>query len=141
MVYLILSVAITGFIYFNVLGLWRGYRELADSAYKAKLWKYKKYELIEKGVISAIFVGIVYSMKYFDDEIAVICLAAAALIMGCEALFGRFMRKALVCPVCGKPVWNGNFIVILQPRKYCTGCRSRLDGTVPEDTAAEKAGD
>ena len=40
-----------------------------------------------------------------------------------EHFFGKYMRGAMICPSCGMPVWNGNFVVILQARKYCPHCR------------------
>ena len=128
MIYIVMAILVVAFIYFNVLGLFRGYGELPDTPYKQNLWRYKKLELIEKGVISAIFVCIVFAMKYYADQVAAISLAATALILILEYFFGRFMRKAMVCPKCGAPVWNGNFIVILKPRKYCSSCHYPLAG-------------
>lgn len=121
MVYIVLSVLVTAFIYINVLGMWKGIGEIPEGQYKDTLWKYKKMEIVEKGVISLIFIAITFSMK-LTDEVAMVALAAGALLMIIEGFFGKYIRKSLVCPSCGEPIWTGNFIVLLKPRKKCAHC-------------------
>lgn len=125
MIYYALSAAIVVFIYFNVLGLFRGYKEIPEGEYKEKLWKYKKQEIVEKAVICLIFIGIIFSMKYTGD-IAAIALAAMVVMLVIERVFAQHIRKSLTCPHCGGPVWSGTYIVLLQARKNCPWCQKPL---------------
>ena len=81
MIYFVMSALLVAFIYVNLLGSWwKNIKYVPEGTYKEALQKYKKMELIEKGVITAILVGVVFSMKYFT-EIATISLVAMAVIL------------------------------------------------------------
>ncbi|WP_419026137.1 hypothetical protein [Emergencia sp.] len=121
MKFAIASVLLIAFIYINVLGMFKGYKEIPEGKYKHTLWKYKKIELIEKGIISAILVFVVFSMGW-SNELAAIALAAMVIIMIIEYFFGKYIRKSFICPNCGAPVWTGNFIVILRAKRQCYEC-------------------
>ena len=101
--------------------MFKGYKDLPDGDYKRTLWKYKKMELIEKGIISVVFAVVVFSMG-LTDEVAAIALGAMAVIMAIEYFFGKYIRKSFLCPNCGAPIWTGNFIVILKAKKQCYEC-------------------
>ena len=128
MIYIGFSVFVVVFIYFNVLGLFRNVTKVAESDYKKELWKFKKIEIAEKAVICALFVVIIMTMKYDEEQIATVALILGAVMMIMEHFFGKYMRKAFVCPNCGGPIWEGNFIVILQPWRICPHCSYHLDG-------------
>ncbi len=117
----IASVLLVVFIYINVLGMFKGYKEIPEGKYKQTLWKYKKMELIEKGIICVVFTVVIFSMGW-TDELAAVALAAMAVIMLIEYLFGKYIRKSFICPNCGAPIWTGNFIVILRAKKQCYEC-------------------
>lgn len=136
MIYFGLSAALVIFIYFNVLGLFRGYKEIPDGPYKEKLWKYKKQEIMEKAVICLLFIGIIFSMKYCE-EIALIALGAMFIMLAIEHVFARHIRKSLTCPHCGGPVWSGTYIVLLQARKNCPWCKKPLSAEKDECTVCQ----
>ena len=120
-IYIVFSAAVTALIYFNVFGLFMGIKEVPPGIYRDTLWKYKKMEIVEKGVICVLFAVVIISM-YFTDETAAIALGAMAVMMPLEYFFGRYIRRSLVCPECGGPVWTGNFIVVIKPRRACAHC-------------------
>lgn len=140
MIYIGFSVFVVVFIYFNVLGLFKNVTKVAESDYKKELWKFKKIEIAEKAVICVLFVVIIMTMKYNEEQIATVALILGAVMMIIEHFFGRYMRKAFVCPNCGGPIWEGNFIVILQPWRICPHCSYHLDGagTTPAEASAEE---
>lgn len=138
MIYIGFSIFVTAFIYFNVLGLFKNVTKVAESRYKRTLWKYKKIEIAEKAVICALFAVIIMTMKYDESQIATVALILGAVMMLIEYFFGRYMRKAFVCPNCGGPIWEGNFIVILQPWRICPHCNYHLDGAEPKHTENEE---
>lgn len=127
MVYVGFSAFMIVFIYFNVLGLFRGYWKMPDCEHKRTLWKFKKLEIIEKAVQCAILTFMIMSMYWFPPHTATIALIGLAVMMAIEYVFGSYMRKAFLCPNCGGPIWEGNFIVILQPWRICPHCDYPLE--------------
>lgn len=137
MIYFVMSALLIAFIFINVLGSWcKNIKYVPEGTYRETLLKYKRMELIEKGVITAILVGVVISMK-FCTEIATISLAAMAAILLIEYFFGKYIRKNLVCPNCGGSIWIGNFIVIIKPLKSCFHCDYPLYTNEPKDEESE----
>lgn len=137
MIYFVMSALLVAFIYVNLLGSWyKNIKYVPEGAYKEALQKYKKMELIEKGVITAILVGVVFSMKYFT-EIATISLVAMVVILTLEYFFGKYIRKNLLCPNCGGSIWTGNFIVIIKPLKTCFHCDYPLYTNEPKEETTE----
>lgn len=125
MIYIVFSILVTALIYINVLGMWKGIGEIPEGPYKEKLWKFKKMEIIEKGIISLLFTVVIISMK-FTEEVALVSLVVMAIMLTVENLLARTVRKGLVCPHCGGPLWTGNYIVLLRPRKWCPHCSAPL---------------
>lgn len=125
MIYIGLSALVIIFVFFNVIGLFKGIKEIPEGEYRDELWKYKKMEVVEKAVQCAILVIVIISMK-FTEEVALVALIAMAVMMTLEYFFAKYIRKSLVCPKCGKPIWNGNYIVIIQAFKWCPFCQEPL---------------
>lgn len=121
MVFYIIAVLFVVFVYVNVLGMFAGYKNIPEGKYKEELWKFKKMEIIEKGVISVIMAAVIISMNY-TEEIAGITLIAMILVTAIEVPFGNYIKKNLKCPECGGPVWTGKAFVIIKPRRICEFC-------------------
>lgn len=134
--YIVFSVIVTALIYLNVFGLYMGIKDIPKGSYKEALWKYKKMEILEKSVICLFLVGIIISM-YFTDETAAITLIAMVFMVPLEYLFARYVRKNLVCPHCGGPVWTGRYLVFIRPRKYCAHCGNSLYGPASEEKSED----
>ncbi len=121
MVFYIFALVIVALIYFNVFGLFHGYKDIPEGPYKQALWKYKKMEIIEKSVIALIMAILIISMNY-TDETATIALVGMVLVTAIEVPFGSYIKKKLTCPRCNGPIWTGKSFVILRPRRTCEYC-------------------
>lgn len=121
MVFYIFALVIVALIYFNVFGLFSGYKDIPEGPYKQALWKYKKMEIIEKSVIALIMAILIISMNY-TSETAMIALIGMILVTAIEVPFGSYIKKKLTCPSCHGPVWTGKSFVILRPRRTCEYC-------------------
>ena len=121
MVFYIIALVLVILVYVNVLGMFAGIKNVPEGKYKQELWKYKKMEIIEKGIICAILAAVIISMNY-TQEIAGISLVAMVLVTIIEVPFGSYIKKHLTCPECGGPVWTGRSFVIIQPRRICEFC-------------------
>ena len=121
MVFYIFALVIVALIYFNVFGLFSGYKDIPEGPYKQALWKYKKMEIIEKSVIALIMAILIISMNY-TSETAMIALIGMVLVTAIEVPFGSYIKKKLTCPICHGPVWTGKSFVILRPRRTCEYC-------------------
>lgn len=124
-VYIGFSIGVTLLIYFNVFAIFRGYKEIPRGAYKSQLWKYKKEEILEKGVICILFCAIIFSMKYCT-EIALVAMIVMGLMLAVECAFARHVRRSFLCPHCGGPIWKGTYVVLIQARKTCPCCGKSL---------------
>lgn len=121
MVFYIFAFVVAGLIMFNVFGLFAGYKNIQEGAYKQALWKYKKMEIIEKSVIAVIMAVLIISMNY-TAETATIALIGMILVTAIEVPFGSYIKKHLTCPRCGGPIWTGKSFVIIRPRRTCEYC-------------------
>lgn len=121
MVFYIIALVFVVLVYVNVLGMFTGIKNVPEGEYKEKLWKYKKMEIIEKGIICVIMAAVIIAMNY-TEEIAGITLVAMVLVTAIEVPFGNYIKKNLTCPNCGGPVWTGRAFVIIKPRRICEFC-------------------
>ena len=136
MVFYIFALVVVALIYFNVFGLFHGYKDIPAGPYKEALWKYKKLEIIEKSVVALIMAVLIISMNY-TQETAMIALVGMVLVSACEVPFAFYIRKKLVCPRCNGPVWTGRSFVILRPRRTCEYCGYHFYDKVEETVLVE----
>lgn len=99
MIFYIFALVIVALIYFNVFGLFSGYKDIPEGPYKRALWRYKKMEITEKSVIAAIMAILIISMNY-TSETAMIALIGMVLVTAIEVPFGSYIKKKLTCPRC-----------------------------------------
>lgn len=138
MVYYIIALVVIALIYLNVFGMFAGIKNVPEGKYKEQLWRYKKMEILQKGIISIIFAAIIISMNY-TQEIAVVSLIGMALILAVELPFRSYICKHLVCPHCGGPVWTGRYFVIIQPRRVCEFCGYHFYDKTPKSLVSEES--
>lgn len=126
MIFYIISVVIIGLIYGMSLLAWKGFKDIPSGNYKDALWRFKKLELIEKGIISVFFLLVVFAVPWFGENNGMVTLIAVAGILIVEKIFGDWFRKSLLCPDCKGPIWIGNFYVCLSPLHKCGHCGYEL---------------
>lgn len=126
MIFYVISGILITLIYGMSLLAWKGFKDVPPGNYKDALWRFKKLEFVEKGIISVFFLLAIFAVPWFGDNNGMVTLIAVAGIITVEKFFGDWFRKSFLCPKCKGPIWIGNFYVRLKPLHKCGHCGHEL---------------